>query len=171
MKWEELNDQQCAIARFLGVMGDRWSLLILSDAFLGVRRFETFHERLGFSRTMLSDRLKKLCDNGILEQVVYQEKPTRYEYRLTKKGLDLHPVMMTMSKWSNTYCADEAGAPILFRHHSCNHDFSAQVHCSHCGEIVQPWEVTARKRRDKAGYPPVSRGPVSEARTQTGSAD
>ena len=93
MKWDELHLEQCAVARFLSVLGDRWSLLILSDCFLGVRRFETFMQRLGISRTSLTQRLADLCENGVLERVAYRERPTRYEYRLTTKGLDLQPVV------------------------------------------------------------------------------
>jgi len=164
MKWDELNTQQCAIARFLGVLGDRWSLLIVSDAFLGVKRFETYSARLGISRTMLSDRLQSLCKNGIFEKVAYQHKPARYEYRLTAKGLDLHPVVMAMSNWGNQHNACEGGPPIEFTHTKCQHKFTPiqELQCSECGEPVAPWEIEAHARADAPDLPPVVRGPLKE---------
>jgi len=162
MKWDELRLEQCAIARFLSVLGDRWALLILSDSFLGVRRFETFQDRLGISRTILTQRLADLCENGVLERAPYQERPTRYEYRLTKKGLDLYPVFMAMTRWGNQYYADEGGPPILFEHSRCEHDFTPELCCSHCAEPVPPWEVRARTRPDASDLPKVRRGPVRE---------
>lgn len=160
MKWDALRDEQCAIARFLSVLGDRWSLLILSDSFLGVRRFETFMARLGISRTMLAQRLDTLCEDGVLEKVAYQERPTRSEYRLTQKGLDLHPVILAMSRWANRYHADEGGPPILFHHTRCDHDFEPELHCSACGEGVSPFETRARVRPEQPGLAPVRRGPI-----------
>ena len=162
MRWDELRLEQCAIARFLSVLGDRWSLLILSDCFLGVRRFETFMARLGISRTILTERLADLCENGVLERVAYQERPTRYEYRLTGKGLDLYPVVMAMTQWGNKYYADAGGPPILFEHAGCSHDFTPEVRCSECGEPVPAWEVRARVRPPIPELPPVRRGPIRE---------
>ena len=166
MKWDELQLEQCSIARFLSVLGDRWSLLILSDCLLGVRRFETFRERLGISRTILTQRLADLCESGVLERNQYQQRPVRHEYRLTKKGLDLYPVIMTMSDWGNRYYADEGGAPIRFEHERCSQDFSPELRCSECGEPVPPWEVRARTRPELRGLPNVRRGPI---RQDTGS--
>ncbi|MDJ0847808.1 MAG: helix-turn-helix domain-containing protein [Myxococcota bacterium] len=162
MRWSELGDEQCAVARFLAVLGDRWALLILSDSFLGVRRFETFMERLGIPRTTLTRRLETLCEHGVLERVAYQERPERHEYRLTAKGLDLYPVMMAMTQWGNRYYADEGGPPILFEHARCGADFVPEVACSECGEVVAPREVRARTRPPMPHLPPVRRGPVRE---------
>lgn len=162
MRWSELCDEQCAIARFLSVLGDRWALLILSDSFLGVRRFETFKARLGISRTTLTQRLADLCDAGILERVVYQERPPRHEYRLTWKGLDLYPVMMAMAHWSNEYYADEGGPPLLYEHTRCSRDFAPRVGCSECGEEVPVWEVRVRKRAPMPHLSAVHRGPIED---------
>ena len=164
MKWSELQSEQCAIARFLSVLGDRWSLLIVSDAFLGVRRFETFRERLGISRTTLTQRLQGLCDHGVFERVAYQQRPERNEYRLTEKGLDLLPVMLAMSSWGNRHYSDEGGPPILFEHARCEHDFTPEVHCSECGEPVAARDVRARTREPRAGLAPVRRGPIANDR-------
>jgi DNA-binding HxlR family transcriptional regulator len=162
MRWSELGDEQCPIARFLSVLGDRWALLILNDSFLGVRRFETFKARLGISRTTLTQRLADLCDAGILERVAYRHRPTRFEYRLTWKGLDLHPVMMAMARWSNQYQADEGGPPLLYEHTRCSSDFTPVIGCSECGEAVPAWEVRVRTRPPMPHLPPVSRGPIED---------
>src|SRR5690606_15282054 len=124
--------------------GDRWTLLILRDCFLGVRRFEAFQERLGISRTIIADRLRLLVDEGVLRREAYQERPIRYEYRLTPKGLDLHPVVMAIVAWGDRHYAGEAGPPLLNRHKACGCDFHAVMTCSECGEPVGPRDVQSR---------------------------
>src|SRR5271167_297807 len=99
MRWSELADERCSIARTVSVIGDRWTLLILRDCFLRVRRFDDFEARLGITRHILADRLKKLVDAGVLQKVPYQDRQLRYEYRLTQKGLDLYPVLMSIVHW------------------------------------------------------------------------
>jgi DNA-binding HxlR family transcriptional regulator len=86
----------CSIAATLGFVGDRWSLLILRDAFRGVRRFADLRDDLGIARNILADRLDKLVDAEILERVPYQERPLRHEYRLTAKGRDLCPTLVAL---------------------------------------------------------------------------
>jgi len=86
MRWNELSEENCSMARTVSVIGDRWTLLILRDCFLRVRRFEDFQERLGITRPILASRLKKLVDEFVLVKVPYQQRPPRYEYRLTQKG-------------------------------------------------------------------------------------
>jgi len=160
VKWDELKDQQCSMARALSAVGDRWTLLILSDCFLGVRRFDQFRARLGISRTLLTDRLNLLEEEGVLSRRAYQDKPVRHEYRLTSKGRDLYPVIMGLVHWGDSYYADAAGPPILHRHKSCGHDFRPRLTCSECGESVSAVETEARRRDDLPGFPPVERGPV-----------
>src|SRR5690554_1501081 len=85
MKWDDLDKQPCSLARALSVVGDRWTLVILRDCFLGVRRFDDLEKRLGITRHVLADRLKKLVEHGVLYKTPYQQKPVREEYRLTEK--------------------------------------------------------------------------------------
>lgn len=134
MRWEDINQQLCSIAQTLAVVGERWTLLILRDALLGTRRFEDFHRQLGVSRHRLTERLNKLVEHGVLDKVLYQPRPPRYEYRLTDKGLDLLPVILTMSEWGNRWYADDAGAPVEYLHRNCNHLARPVVSCSECGE-------------------------------------
>src|SRR4051812_15920954 len=97
------HDQHCSIARALEVLGDRWTLLVIRDAFLGVRRFDDFQRDLGVARNVLTDRLGRLVEEGVLERVRYQERPERSEYRLTEKGLDLWPVTMALLRWGGRH--------------------------------------------------------------------
>ncbi len=144
MKWEDLAQEPCSVARSVAVIGDRWTLMILRDCFLGVRRFEAFQERLGISRTIIADRLKHLTEEGVLRRVGYQEHPVRHEYRLTDKGLDLHPVVMAIVHWGDRHYAGEAGPPLLHRHKTCGCDFHPVQTCSECGEPVDARAVETR---------------------------
>ena len=95
MRWDEIDQQVCSVARALSVVGDRWTLLIMRDVFLGTRRFAEFQRQLGISRHRLSDRLSRLVESGVLTRRRYQDKPERFEYRLTPRGLALYPVLVS----------------------------------------------------------------------------
>jgi len=144
MKWSDLADQNCSVARSAAVIGDRWTLLILRDCFLGVRRFEVFEQRLGISRSIIADRLKTLVDEGVLRREAYQDRPVRHEYRLTDKGLALHPVIMAIVHWGDVHYAGAAGPPLLHRHRACGCDFTPVQTCSECGEVVAARDVEVR---------------------------
>ncbi len=141
MQWNELAQQPCSVARTLSVIGDRWTLLILRECFLKVRRFEEFQSRLGIARPILADRLQKLVDNFVLTKVAYQERPLRYEYRLTPKGLDLYPVIMAIVRWGDKHMAGKKGPPLQYLHRSCGHHFHPVLVCSECGEPLDPRQV------------------------------
>jgi len=141
MQWSDLEKEPCSVARALSVIGDRWTLLILRDCFLRVRRFDDFHARLGIGRPILADRLQKLVDSFVLTKVAYQQRPTRYEYRLTEKGLALHPVIMAIVHWGDVHMADKKGRPLLHRHAACGEVFDPKLVCSECGEPLEPRQV------------------------------
>ncbi len=101
MRWTELETEACPVARALSVIGDRWTLLILRDCFLGLRRFDDFQSNLGITRHVLADRLKTLEARGLLRREQYQERPPRFEYRLTETGKDLFPVLVSLITWGN----------------------------------------------------------------------
>jgi len=138
MRWNELSEENCSMARTVSVIGDRWTLLILRDCFLRVRRFEDFQERLGITRPILATRLKKLVDEFVLVKVPYQRRPLRHEYRLTQKGLDLFPIVMAIVHWGDVYMADKKGRPLLHTHDLCGKDFDPVMVCSECGEPLVP---------------------------------
>jgi DNA-binding HxlR family transcriptional regulator len=141
MRWDELEREACSLARTLSIIGDRWTLMILRDSFLRVRRFEDFESRLGIARPILADRLQKLVANFILTKVGYQENPVRYEYRLTPKGMDLYPIIMTIIHFGDTHLTGKKGRPVLYRHTTCGHLFDARLACSECGDLISPREV------------------------------
>ena len=141
MKWTELSSEKCSLARSLAVVGDRWTLLVLRDAFLRVRRFDDFQTRLGIARRVLTERLALLVDEGVLEKTPYQERPKRYEYRLTPKGLALYPVVLSLVHWGDAYYAGTDGPPLLHRHKTCGHHFHSVLTCSACGEALNAWDV------------------------------
>ena len=103
----DYEGQNCSIARALEIVGERWTLLIVRDAFLGLSRFEQFQESLGIARNVLTDRLTRLVEEGILERVRYSERPERYEYRLTSKGRDLQIALAGLSQWGDKYVSDK----------------------------------------------------------------
>lgn len=136
------DDQVCSIARALELVGDRWTLLIIRDAFMGTRRFDDFQRSLGCARNVLTDRLARLVDAEILRRVLYQEHPPRYEYRLTRRGVELWPAMMTLKAWGDRYLAPD-GPPMLIRHRDCGGVLDERLHCSRCGAELGPADVYA----------------------------
>jgi DNA-binding HxlR family transcriptional regulator len=103
MLGNDYEGQNCSVARALELVGERWTLLVVRDAFLGRRRFEEFQESLGIARNVLADRLQKLVEHGIFERVRYQERPDRYEYLLTPKGRELRLTLAALMQWGDTY--------------------------------------------------------------------
>ena len=135
------EDMNCSVAQCLEIVGEWWSLLIVRDAFLGVRRFDDFQARLGISRNILNDRLTKLVDNGVLDRVPYQDNPPRSNYRLTEKGRDLWHVLTAMRQWGDRWAAPD-GPPLKMRHATCGRVVKAVAACSHCGEPLDRRSVT-----------------------------
>lgn len=136
MRWEELDRECCSLARTLSVVGDRWTLMVLRECFLGRRRFEEFEARLGIARHVLADRLKKLTEAGVLAKIAYQERPRREEYRLTEKGLDLYPAILALVQWGDRHMAGPEGAPLHRIHKHCGKVMEGRMVCSECGEPV-----------------------------------
>ena len=129
------------MARTVAVIGDRWTLMILRDCCLRVRRFEDFQARLGITRPLLASRLKKLVDEFVLVKVPYQERPLRPEYRLTPKGLDLYPVVMSIVHRRDVQLAGRKGRPLTNTHDLCGKDFDPVMVCSECGEPLAPRQI------------------------------
>ena len=109
----DYEGQNCSIARALEIVGERWTLLIIRDVFLGRRRFDQLQESLGIARNVLTDRLNRLVDEGVLERVLYSERPERYEYRLTSMGRDLNIALAAFRQWGDQYLSEKP--PVLLR--------------------------------------------------------
>jgi DNA-binding HxlR family transcriptional regulator len=130
----DYSDQACCVAATLEVVGDPWTLLILRDAFAGVRRFEQWQERLGVARNVLAARLKSLVAHGVLTKQAYSQHPPRCDYVLTDKGRDLHGVLLTLAAWGERHVYGGPGrGPGGFIHTACGHAFAPGLVCEACG--------------------------------------
>lgn len=107
MKNKSLENMNCPVARSLEHVGEWWNILILRDAMLGVSKFDDFQSRLGIATSTLTRRLNGMVESGLLDRHLYCEKPPRYEYKITQKGLDLRPVLLTLMQWGNKYYAED----------------------------------------------------------------
>jgi DNA-binding HxlR family transcriptional regulator len=127
------DGQVCSLARALEVVGERWTLLIVRDALLGARRFEQFSDSLGIARNVLTDRLARLVEAGVLERVRYQRRPDRFEYRMTAMGQGLALPVLSLMQWGDAHLAGPDGPPRLARHADCGGDVRVGLTCQHCG--------------------------------------
>lgn len=134
--------QKCSIAASLEIVGERWSLLIVRDVLMGNRRFDRIQESLGVARNVLTRRLGRLVEAGILEKRPYQEAPVRHEYFLTGKGLDLWPVLMAFLEWGDRYCEPD-GPPVLIVHKGCGGEIDGRRICRKCGAHLGVRDATA----------------------------
>lgn len=128
----------CSVARTLQLIGDRWSFLIMREAWFGVRRFDEMAEKLGIAPNILADRLERLVQTGIFQKNAYRKAGDRFDYRFTKVGHDLYRPMVVMMGWGDHWLSDTQ-PPLRLRHRSCGSDFNAIVVCSHCR---QPMSAT-----------------------------
>ena len=134
-----------SVSRTLALLGERWTLLILREAFFGVRRFGQFARNLGIPRPTLSARLRTLVDAGLLERVRYATDPDRHEYRLTPAGIDLFPSIATLMRWGDAHLAGPEGAPIVLRHNDCGGIADPHLACAQCGGEVDARNVTPER--------------------------
>ena len=144
MRRTDTSGWPCNIARTAHVLGDLWNVLLVRQACLGTRRFEDFQRALGIGRNILSIRLQGLVDEGLLDRVEYQTRPSRHEYGLTEKGRDAYTVLAAMDAWGRRWLAGPEGTPVLLHHERCGHDMHAAVVCSECREPLDVREVVAR---------------------------
>ena len=133
--------QVCSIARSLEVIGERWTLLILRDAVLGLTRFEEFQESLGIASNTLTSRLKLLCDEDVLERVPDPQRPGRPKYVLTEKGMELGPALIVLMKWGDRHYPAPKGPPRLTLHAGCGGNIGPDLRCDRCGSPVGPGEI------------------------------
>jgi DNA-binding HxlR family transcriptional regulator len=153
MRGVSLSDLHCSVARTLDVVGERWTLLVLRDAFSGATRFEEFAARLPVARNILTDRLRTLVAHDILERHAYSEHPPRYEYRLTRRGADLYPALISLLNWGDQYLAGADGPPVDLRHRDCGGQLHTAVVCASCGDEVTPTEAYDARRASRRAMP------------------
>ena len=140
------STDNCSLLRSVGVLGEKWTLPILRDVFLGIRRFEELQRRLGAPRQVLADRLAGLVDYGVLERREYQEpgQRRRYEYRLTDAGRELFPVLSSLREWGDKWLADECGPLMELWHRDCGAKVHAEMRCEAGHLVASPREAEAR---------------------------
>ena len=137
------DSQVCSIARALELVGERWTLLIIRDVFLGVRRFEDLQRNLGIARNVLASRLDKLTADGILERRRYSEHPPRDEFLLTEQGLDLWPTVVALMQWGDQHRPNPQGPPTVLEHKRCGGAVNAHRICERCGAQLAARDVAA----------------------------
>ncbi|GGR65158.1 DNA-binding HxlR family transcriptional regulator [Nocardioides luteus] len=142
------SPRECTIADALEIVGDRWSLLVVRELFYDQLRFSQIARNTGAPRDVLTVRLRKLVEHGVIAREQYSERPVRYEYRLTRAGRALSPVLLTLKRWGSDH-ARPGPDPAPFAH-SCGEEFVAHVHCRACGERLAAGDLSpgAARRAD-----------------------
>jgi DNA-binding HxlR family transcriptional regulator len=148
MLLRDYRGQDCSIAATLELIGERWTLLVIRDVFMGNRRFDEIQRSLGVARNVLATRLQRLTDEGFLEKRRYQESPARFEYFLTEKGLDLWPVLIALIGWGDRHAAGEDGPPVAIVHKGCAGRVNDRRICELCGEWLEVRDARAVSLRE-----------------------
>jgi DNA-binding HxlR family transcriptional regulator len=143
MLGNDYSSQTCSIAGALEVVGERWSLLIVRNVFLGLRRFDQIQGNLQIARNVLQTRLERLVEQGVLERRLYQERPARYEYRLTEKGLDLWPTVVALMQWGDRHTPPVGGPAVLLEHRGCGGRVDEHRVCEKCAKALSARESRA----------------------------
>lgn len=145
---DSYSAENCSVKRALDIVGEKWTLLVLREAFYGARRFEQFQAHVGCARNLLSERLNTLVESGVMRRVPYREpgQRERHEYRLTDKGLDLQPAIIALMQWGDRWEADPDGPPVEIIHRDCGYPVELVMRCTHDGV-----PVTARDLRPSPG--------------------
>jgi DNA-binding HxlR family transcriptional regulator len=140
----DYDTANCTIAAALAIVGERWTFLVLREAFNGVRRFDDMQRRTGMPRQMLSNRLARLVGEGILRKAPYrvQGQRARDEYRLTEKGIELFPVVVALMSWGDKFAAGPDGAPVLLTHRDCGAPVHLELACTAGHVLASAREVT-----------------------------
>jgi DNA-binding HxlR family transcriptional regulator len=140
----DYDTQDCTIAATLGIVGEKWTFMVLREAFNGIRRFEDMQRRTRAPRQVLSDRLGRLIAAGILRKVPYREEGQRArgEYRLTEKGLDLFPLITALLEWGNKHAAASEGPLVLLEHRDCGEPVALRLACAAGHVLASAREVT-----------------------------
>ncbi len=140
----EKTNTVCPIARSVNIVGDRWTVLVLRELYMGATRFEEIQIQTEATPQMVTTRLKSLEADGMIERHPYNEKPLRYEYRLTEKGRSFYPVIHALRAWGETWCKDESeGIAVRFVHRECGHDVGLGSVCPKCGIQVERKDLDA----------------------------
>mgnify|MGYP000220368625 CR=1 FL=1 len=135
------NKRECSVERTLDILGDRWSFLIIREAFFGIQNYDKFQENLGIATNILSQRLKSLVENEIFEKKKDKKDARRSIYQLSPKGLDLYSVTLSIMGWGDRWLSKGKPIPLVLEHKNCGHKLTTKMCCVHCGEQVYPQDI------------------------------
>jgi DNA-binding HxlR family transcriptional regulator len=141
MKRTSFAESECPIARTVDLIGDWWTPLVVREAFYGRRRFDDMQRALGIGRNVLAERLRRLVDEGLLARDEYQDRPPRFEYRLTDKGEALLPVLAAMLEWGTRWLAADCAPSVVLRHRACGKRLRVSVVCAECRRPLEASDV------------------------------
>jgi DNA-binding HxlR family transcriptional regulator len=146
--FDELRVRDCSIKRTLDVIGEKWTLLVMREAFYGARRFEQFLANVGCARTLLSERLATLVDHGVLQREPYREpgQRERHQYLLTEKGHDLFAALVVLMQWGDRWQAGPQGGPVVTRHRGCGQAVHVELRCAHNHRVFDVEETESGPR-------------------------
>ena len=150
MKWDQLRAENCPVARALSVVGDRWTMLVVRDCFLGFRRFDKIQARLGLTRHVLADRLRKLEAAGVLRRQQYQDRPPRFEYHLTDAGEALFPTLVSLITWAEEYAPSDEMSEITLTSRATGQAVDPLLTDARDGEVITNRTVAVRRNRPSA---------------------
>jgi DNA-binding HxlR family transcriptional regulator len=138
--------ENCPIGRAMEILGERWTVVVLREAFNGIRRYDDMRVRTNIPRQVLANRLAKLVEHGILRKVPYQEPGARqrHEYRLTEKGIDLYPMLVALRDWGDRYLVDSDGSPLDIQHRDCDAPVHVVLRCDDGHELRSAREAVPR---------------------------
>jgi DNA-binding HxlR family transcriptional regulator len=139
------QDGRTGIEAVAAIVGDRWAMLVLRDVFRGVRRFDELCDDLGIARPVLSVRLTRLVEAGILEKVPYQSNPPRFDYRLTPMGVELSPALIALMRWGDRWFGEQGAPSAHLVHAPCGRDFAQAFWCATCRTTFGPEAIRARR--------------------------
>lgn len=171
MQRSSFDDMTCSVARSLDIVGEWWTPLIVRDLALGISRFDALQRNLGISRKVLTQRLKTLMEHGIVHREPYQDAPTRYDYWLTEKGVELGLVLLSLTAWGDKWVFGPGNEPLLWHHTLCGKDTHAVQCCSECGEPLTPMHLHPRRGPGAKTGPGTSEVPAALARLDAARAE
>lgn len=145
------NNRVDSVGKVLGILGDRWVFLILREAFFNVQHYDQFQSNLGIATNILSNRLKRLVENNILEKQKDELDARRIKYKLTERGLDLYPITLALMNWGDQWLADDGEQPLLLIHKKCGLQLHTAMRCSSCNEIVKAQDVSYTETGEAIG--------------------
>ena len=141
MPRENIEDLNCTLANTLNLIGEWWTILIIREAIYGNRRFEDFQKQLGIARNILTDRLNKLCDSGILERIPVKEGAKRHQYKITTMGRDLYPALIALTQWGDRWLCPSDGVPIKLTERATGEEVADMVILSKDGRKLHEREL------------------------------